>query len=84
MTQNCFICGINRERLDKNSEGKQGFYTHIKRDHYMWNYVFYKAYLDFKEVTEYNGDESYIFDKMQNFDLGWFPVGRSLAVKDED
>ena len=30
VTQNCFICGINREKLDKSGEGKQGFFTHIK------------------------------------------------------
>jgi len=42
----------------------------------MWNYVYYKAYLNFKESTEYNGNESYIAEKIQNFDLNWFPVNR--------
>jgi len=30
----------------------------------MWNYVFYKAYLEFKEDTEYNGNETYIWNKI--------------------
>jgi len=83
MTQFCYICGIDREKLDKSSSSKQYFDTHIKRDHYMWNYVFYKAYLESKESTEYNGNESYIWSKIQSADLGWFPINRTLAVKDE-
>lgn len=31
----------------------------------MWNYIHYKAYLKEKEVTEYNGNESYIWNKME-------------------
>lgn len=50
----------------------------------MWNYVFFLAYLYFKETTEYNGNESYIFSKISNFDLAWFPVNRALSVKDEE
>jgi len=42
----------------------------------MWNYVFYKAYLKFKEPTEYDGNESYIADKIQSFDSSWFPINR--------
>lgn len=29
-TQLCFICGMNREKLDKSSDSKHGFYSHIK------------------------------------------------------
>jgi len=42
----------------------------------MWNYVFYKAYLRNKEKTEFNGNESYIFEKMENQDISWFPIKR--------
>ena len=40
----------------------------------MWNYVCYKAYLDFKSKTDYNGNESYVVVKMKNLDISWFPV----------
>lgn len=46
----------------------------------MWNYVYYRAYLEFKETTEYNGDESYVRDKIENSDLRWFPVKRTWSV----
>ena len=42
----------------------------------MWNYVYYKAYLNFKEKTEYNGNESYIYNKITNADYSWFPIKR--------
>lgn len=43
LTEYCFICGIETEKLDKSSE--YGCYSHIKKNHYMWNYVYYKVYL---------------------------------------
>jgi len=42
----------------------------------MWDYVYYKAYLEFKDHTEFNGNESYIWSKIQDFDLSWFPINR--------
>ena len=43
----------------------------------MWNYIYYVAYIKFKEPTEYNGDETYISEKIANYDLGWVPVKRT-------
>ena len=40
----CFICGLKQEKLEKGGNQK-GFKHHIKHNHYMWNYVFYIAYL---------------------------------------
>ena len=61
MGQFCFVCGIDRDRLEKDGSG---FNYHYKKVHNMWNYVFYKAYLTKKPETEYTGTESYIFDKL--------------------
>lgn len=60
LQDNCFICSIDREKLDKAYDTQNGFLQHIKKDHYLWNYVCYKAYLDFKDPTEYTGNEKYI------------------------
>lgn len=46
----------------------------------MWNYVFYKAYLLNKEKTELNGNESYIYEKISNQDISWFPIKRFFDV----
>lgn len=40
----------------------------------MWNYVYFKAYLDHKQYIDYNGNESYIYDKLENYDVGWIPI----------
>lgn len=48
----------------------------------MWSYVYYYAYLQFKEKTEYNGDESYIFDKIRNFDISWLPIKKTWSVQE--
>lgn len=48
MTYNCFVCGINRERLDKNSEGKKDFLTHITVRNCYFNYHPYKKIFVFK------------------------------------
>ena len=46
----------------------------------MWNYTYYRAFLEFKEESEYNGDESYIKDKINNFDLSWLPIKRTWSI----
>ena len=46
----------------------------------MWNYVYYRAYLEYKERTEYNGNESYIADKLSKFDISWIPVKKSSIL----
>ncbi len=50
----------------------------------MWNYIFYKAYLEFKDETEYNGNESFIYNKIQSLDIGWFPIKKARSVVDEE
>jgi hypothetical protein len=61
MKQNCFICGIDRDKLEK---VKNGFAHHYKFEHNMWDYIFYKAYLNKKPETEYTGTESYVHEKI--------------------
>ena len=36
----CFICGLDKNQLNKYYGHEQGFYEHIKLDHYLWNYMF--------------------------------------------
>eukprot|EP00828_Plagiopyla_frontata_P005103 TRINITY_DN11995_c0_g2_i1.p3 TRINITY_DN11995_c0_g2~~TRINITY_DN11995_c0_g2_i1.p3 ORF type:complete len:204 (-),score=44.84 TRINITY_DN11995_c0_g2_i1:66-677(-) len=78
----CFICGHQRETFDKKADSQGGFASHIKEDHYMWNYLFYIAYLREKEKTEYTGIESYIDEKLAEFDHSWFPFQRAISLKD--
>jgi hypothetical protein len=72
----CFICGHDRETLDKASDSKNGFLAHLKQDHYLWNYLFYIGYLKSKDRTEYSGIESYVMEKIEASDVTWFPSHR--------
>ncbi|EGR30289.1 MIR domain protein [Ichthyophthirius multifiliis] len=78
----CFICGNQRELFNRKSD--QGFIQHIKNEHYLWNYIYYLAYLEDKEVTEYSGIESYVYFKLQNKDFTWFPIQRAAVLVDEE
>ena len=40
----CFICGIDKEALEKKSLDLKTHY--IQQNHKLWNYVFYLYYLD--------------------------------------
>eukprot|EP00753_Platysulcus_tardus_P019320 PLAT7093.3.p1 GENE.PLAT7093.3~~PLAT7093.3.p1 ORF type:complete len:3832 (-),score=1538.05 PLAT7093.3:472-11967(-) len=77
----CFICGVSRERLER--EGN-GFILHTKRDHNMWHYMFFILHLNQKEEINYTGQESYIAEKMRRMDLSFFPVNRALCLPEDD
>ena len=55
--------------------------NHLKKDHYLWNYMFYIAYLRDKDKTEYTGLESYIAELCDAKEISWFPTGRALCMK---
>ena len=80
----CFICGNSLDEFEKKASKQGGFDGHIRKDHYLWNYVFYLAYLDYQDEMDYNGIESYI-DKMNaNQDYAWFPFYRALILDETD
>ena len=57
--QTCFICGHSRELFERQSD--IGFDSHIKQDHYLWNYLFYIAFINWKEKTDHSGIESFVY-----------------------
>ncbi|EGR27925.1 MIR domain protein [Ichthyophthirius multifiliis] len=80
----CFICGFSREQIEKDSNQNQNFKSHIKDDHYMWNYLYYISYISDKKTTEYTGIESYVYNKLQKEEITWFPSGRALCMNKND
>jgi len=79
--QHCFVCGNEKETFDRRSDTRGGFVEHIKIDHYMWNYVYYLAYLKSKDNTDYTGIESYISEKVEAGEVSWFPLGKALVLE---
>ena len=49
-----------RTTFDRQQDVGAGFEQHIKMNHYMWNYVFFIAYLNWKDKNEYTGIESFV------------------------
>ena len=83
MKSKCFICGLDKEKIEKYYPGKEGFEKHLQ-DHSIANYFFYMFYLEDKESSEYSGLESYIKDKIDNESIEWFPKGTSLVIEEWD
>ena len=77
----CFICGLNREKIEKYYIGKEGFEKHLQ-DHNIDNYFFYMFYLEEKDPNEYSGLESYVKEHVDKESISWFPIGRSLKIED--
>jgi len=67
------------ERTSFEKEGKS-FARHVRVEHSIWNYLYYIVYLQSKDKLEYNGTESYIYDKLQSDDLSWFPIQRAMSL----
>jgi len=77
----CFICGQDRQSIDKDSE--EGFVHHIKKEHNLWQYVFFIIHLQTKDETDYNGTESFIADKLNQEDISWFPFNKAICLEKE-
>lgn len=78
MRNRCFICGIESAQFDRQADG---FESHIKNDHYMWNYVFFIHHLRRKSPDEYTGQESYVHSMMEKGDLSFFPSNNALVLQ---
>ena len=75
MKSKCFICGLDKEEIEKYYRGKEGFEKHLK-DHSVFNYFFYTFYLEDKASSEYSGLESYIKNQIDKESISWFPNGK--------
>ena len=83
METTCFICGLDREVIEKYYLGKEGFEKHLQ-DHSINNYFFYIFYLEEKDPNEYSGLESYVKHDIDNESINWFPINRSLKIEEWD
>lgn len=56
---------------------------HIKKEHNLWQYVFFIIHLNTKDDTDYNGTESFIADKLNADDISWFPFNKAICLEKE-
>jgi hypothetical protein len=78
METECFIC--SRMAYDFEQAGV-GFNFHVKKEHNMWNYLFYFVYLSLKDPNEMTSHESFVFEMLKANDNSFFPVGHALSLE---
>lgn len=80
LENNCFICGIGKDYLDKIPHG---FDIHVEKEHNLANYLFFLMYLINKDETEYTGQETYVWDMYQQRCWDFFPAGECFRKQYE-
>ena len=78
MRDKCFICGIEREQFDMLD---LNFMDHIKKDHNMWQYLWFKIHLNGKDPTEYTGQEQYVQRLLDKPSTKFFPVKKAMCIE---
>lgn len=74
----CFICNIDRDDFDN---AGQDFSKHIKKDHDMWSYLFFRVYLKTLPVTEMTGLETYVNAEFTNNSIKFYPQKKAMILE---
>lgn len=76
----CFICSIDREIFDRAADGPDGFRIHVKRDHNMWNYMYFIFLIWEQDKDDDDGLELFIRKCIDKNELSWFPIRKALRL----
>ena len=79
MRHKCFVCGIDSYIFDRYGDG---FASHTKYEHNMWQYLFFIQHLRLKDPNDYTGQESFVAHHLLRKDFSFFPT-RSLALEEK-
>eukprot|EP00658_Telonema_sp_P-2_P015843 TRINITY_DN1611_c0_g1_i7.p1 TRINITY_DN1611_c0_g1~~TRINITY_DN1611_c0_g1_i7.p1 ORF type:complete len:2287 (+),score=713.24 TRINITY_DN1611_c0_g1_i7:154-6861(+) len=78
----CLICDIKRTKFENLSS--VGFQTHVKKEHNLWNYVFFIFHTRRKAIehlNEFTGPELYVYNCVQRQDVLFFPVKQAAMLQ---
>jgi len=80
MQEKCFICSIDRDLIE--SAGIS-FRDHIRNQHNMWSYFWFRAYLNGKDPLTFTGPEMYAFEMFKDKRnlTRFFPLKKSLIIE---
>jgi hypothetical protein len=76
----CFICSIEKQTFDRASDEPDGFKTHIKLDHNMWNYMYYIFMLWEQDRDDDDGLEQYVRRAIDADEIVWFPLRKAIRL----
>lgn len=77
----CFVCNLKRDMFDR--YGLVSFEQHREHEHHIWDYLQYIFHLELKDKSRFSGVEASIYDKYNQQDISWMPIGRALSLPDE-
>lgn len=80
-TDTCFTCGIDKQVFDRASNTPNGFKTHIKMDHNMWNYMYFIFYVWEQDKDDDDGLEQYVRRSIAMNDIAWFPMNKAMRLE---
>ena len=67
----CYICQLTRDDcLRKNMD----FESHVKNEHFVWNYLYFLTYLHINDPNNFNSIENYVWDKLEEQEINWIPI----------
>ena len=78
----CFICGIERTKLDQDGNG---FVAHCETEHNKWHYLYYLIHCQYMkqiEPDDMNTYELYVLKCYENDDISWMPLGEAHCLQD--
>eukprot|EP01035_Chromulina_nebulosa_P018104 gene18104-23757_t len=80
ITTICFICSLSKDDFEK--EGIN-FSHHVREEHNMWKYLWFKLYLEFKDPLNYSKSEYYVSDLLKTSEgfLRLVPLKRSASLE---
>ena len=73
----CFVCGFSRKDFEKE---EKSFDFHIRYEHYIWNYVYFIAYLISKSSDDYTGNEYLLRGKYDARSTDWLPIQKTFFL----
>jgi len=79
LNSKCFVCSIDEATFERHGNG---FSKHIHEEHYMWMYLFFAVYLSEKKKLELTPREFYVMEMLQKQDFSFFPIRRTIFLKD--
>lgn len=83
-TETCFICSIEKQVFDRESDLPEGFKRHIKNEQNMWNYLYFIIYLNEQDKDDDDGLEWYIRRCVEMGDLAWFPIKKAMCLNQSE
>ena len=77
----CFICGIENYKFDLKGNG---FKTHVRKEHNMWDYYSFFLYLDTVDQSDHSATESFVFKNLKDDETVFFPHNEARCLRPED